>query len=83
MIRQRLLWRVLGRRLVERLLRAGWIKPARVSGHRIFYDQLEVHQALRRLQREGHLIDGHVRSRKVRKPTDPFENFSLGDLTGP
>jgi hypothetical protein len=61
MLRQRLLWQVLGRRLVERLVRAGWIEPVR-SNRGIFYDKHNVHLALKRLGREGYLLNGHVRN---------------------
>jgi len=57
MIRQRLLWKVIGRRLVERLLRAGWIEPVRADATGIFYDEHAVHKALKRLGREGYLIN--------------------------
>jgi hypothetical protein len=88
MIRQRLLWKVIGRRLVERLLRAGWIEPVRADATGIFYDEHAVHKALKRLGREGYLINGHVRNgfrsetTKVRKPTleELFANLSIEDL---
>ena len=88
MLRQAELWRVLGRRLTERLLRAEWIKPVHVNDGGIFYDERNVHRALRRLQREGYLIDGHVQNSfrsettKVRKPSleDVLVNLSLEDL---
>jgi hypothetical protein len=88
MIRQRLLWKVIGRRLVERLLRAGWIEPVRANGNGIFYDEYAVHRALKRLGREGYLINGDVRNgfrfetTKVRKLPleDLFANLSLEDL---
>jgi hypothetical protein len=84
MIRQRLLWKVIGRRLTERLLRAGWIEPIRAD-RGIFYGQRDVHLALKRVQREGWRIDGHARNgfrsatTKVRNPTpeDVIANFSL------
>jgi len=83
MIRQRLLWHILGRRLVERLLLAGWITPVRVGGA-IYYDRQAVHLALRRVQREGYLINGHLQNGfpatiKVRKPRpeNAFKNFEL------
>jgi hypothetical protein len=60
MIRQRLLWKVLGRRLVERLLRAGWITPIHTNATGIFYDEHSIHRALKRLGREGYLLNGHA-----------------------
>jgi hypothetical protein len=88
MIRQRLLWKVIGRRLVERLLRAGWIEPVRANGNGIFYDEHAVHRALKRLGREGYVLNGHARNglrfemTKAPKPPleDLFANLSLEDL---
>jgi hypothetical protein len=89
MLRQAELWRVLGRRLTERLLRAGWIEPVRANGSGIFYDQYAVHRALLRVQREGWLLDGHhvrdasvSKTSKVRKssPDEVLANLSLQDL---
>jgi len=67
MLRQRLLWQVLGRRLVERLVRAGWIQPVR-SPHGIFYEKRSVHLALKRVAREGYLLSGHVRNASFSDP---------------
>jgi hypothetical protein len=64
MLRQRLLWRVLGRRLTQRLLRSGWIEPVHANG-RIFYEKRVVHSALKRVQNEGFLLSGRVRSVSV------------------
>ncbi len=61
MLRQAELWRVLGRRLTERLLRAGWIKPIHANG-RILYEKRSVHSALKRVQNEGFLLSGYVRN---------------------
>jgi len=87
MIRQRLLSKVIGRKLLERLVGAGWLVPIRV-GSAIFYDRCSIHRALRRLGRQGYLLNGHVRNgfhsetTKVRKPPleDLFANLSLDDL---
>src|SRR5260370_11255906 len=51
MLRQRLLWTVIGRHLTDRLLRAGWIKPIPTGTGGIFFDPNEVHAALRRVER--------------------------------
>ena len=61
MLRQAELWRVLGRRLTERLLRSGWIEPVYANG-RIYYEKRTVHSALKRVQKEGFLLSGRVRS---------------------
>ena len=67
MLRQTELWRVLGRRLTERLLRAGWIEPVHVKG-RIYYEKRAVHSALKRVQNEGFLLSCRVRSVSVSPP---------------
>jgi hypothetical protein len=64
MLRQAELWRVLGRRLTERLLRSGWIEPIHANG-RIYYEKRAVHSALKRVQNEGFLLSGRVRSVSV------------------
>jgi hypothetical protein len=64
MLRQAELWRVLGRRLTERLLRSGWIEPIQVNA-RMFYEKRTVHLALKRVQNEGFLLSGRVRSVSV------------------
>jgi hypothetical protein len=87
MLRQIELWRVLGRRLTERLLRSGWIEPIQVNG-RIFYEKRTVHLALKRLQNEGFLLSGRVRSEslsawpKVRKRSaeQVLENIPVEEL---
>jgi hypothetical protein len=61
MLRKIELRRVLGRRLVERLLRAKWIEPVSANG-RIYFAEQDVHLALKRVQREGYLLNGHVRN---------------------
>ncbi len=61
MLRQAELWRVLGRRLTERLQRAKWIEPVHVNG-RILYAEREIHLALKRVQREGYLLSSRVRN---------------------
>ena len=88
MIRQRLLFRVLGRKLVERFLSAGWLKPSVRTATGIFYDPHDIHRALKRLGREGYLLNGYARNgfrfepTKVPKPLveDLFANLSLKDL---
>jgi len=62
MLRQAELWRVLGRRLTER--RSGWIEPIHANG-RIYYEKRAVHSALKRVQNEGFLLSGRVRSVSV------------------
>jgi len=61
MLRKADLRRVLGRRLTERLLRAGWIEPVSANG-RIYFDPRVVHLAMKRLGREGYRLNGHVRN---------------------
>jgi hypothetical protein len=65
MLRQTELWRVLGRRLTERLLRAGWIESVHAQNGGIFYSARDVHRALKRVQSEGYLLSGRVRSVSV------------------
>ncbi len=65
MLRQSELWRVLGRRLTERLLRAGRIEPVRENGG-IYFDTRVVHRALSRVQNEGIRLNGNVYGRSVR-----------------
>jgi hypothetical protein len=87
MLRQAELWRVLGRRLTERLLRAGWIEPIQANG-RILYAKRAVHLALKRVQNEGFLLSGRVRSvsvsgkSKVRKRSleDALADLDLSDV---
>jgi hypothetical protein len=87
MIRQRLLSKVIGRRLLERLVGAGWLVPIRV-GSGLFYRQYDIHRALKRLGREGFLLNGHARNgfrvetKKVHRRTleEAFADFSLKDL---
>jgi hypothetical protein len=67
MLRQVELWRVPGRRLTERLLRAGWIEPIHANG-RILYEKRAVHSALKRVQNEGFLLSGRVRDVSVSTP---------------
>jgi len=88
MIRQRLLWRVLGRRLTERLIHAGRIVPVHTKNRAIFFSARDIHRALSRVQREGYLIDGRVASAsvsasaKVRKRSteDPLAGIELDNL---
>lgn len=80
---------MLGRRLTERLLRAGWIEPVRANGG-IYYDRRAVHSAMKRMQREGFLIDGHARRRfafeaakvpkRTKAETEIFDNLDLSEL---
>jgi hypothetical protein len=82
MLRQAELRRVLGRRLTERLLRAGWIDPIQVNG-RIFYEKRVVRLALKRVQNEGFLLSSLVRSVSVSgKPKVPKRSLedALADL---
>jgi hypothetical protein len=87
MLRQAELWRVLGRRLTERLLRAGWIEPIRANG-KMFYEKRAVHLALKRVQNEGFLLSCRVRSvsvsasSKVRKRSleDTLADLELENL---
>ncbi len=65
MLRQAELWRVLGRRLTERLLRAGWIEPVHAQSGGVFYSARDVHRALKRVQNEGYLLGARVRSGSV------------------
>jgi hypothetical protein len=87
MLRQSDLWRVLGRRLTERLIRAGWIEPIR-ENRRVSYSARSVHRALSRVQNEGYLLSGRVRSVSVfprgKMPKRPVEetlaNLELDNL---
>jgi hypothetical protein len=44
--------RVIGQSRLQRLVRAGWLKPVRRDGHSILYAPRDVHAALRRLERK-------------------------------
>jgi hypothetical protein len=62
MLRQSEVQRVLGRRLVERLLRAGWIVPAQSDRGKILFAERDIHRALTRLQSaEADRLNGHAR----------------------
>jgi hypothetical protein len=62
MLRYAELVRVLGRRLTDRLVRAGWITPLPGSSSRaIYFNRKAVHAALRRLSREPDALNGYVR----------------------
>jgi hypothetical protein len=43
--------RVIGQSRLQRLLRAGWLKPVKRNACSILFDPLDVHAALRRLER--------------------------------
>jgi hypothetical protein len=88
MIRQAELWRVVGRRLTQRLIAAGSIQPIRVNGG-IFFDATKLHRMLGRLERsKGWRLDGHVRNAspsealkvRTRAMEQMLENLSLDDL---
>jgi hypothetical protein len=89
MLRQAELWRVLGRRLTERLIRAGWIEPVHAQKRAIFFSARDIHRALSRLQSQGYLLDGHrvgtasvSASAKVRRSSagDPLAGLELENL---
>src|SRR5262249_16942548 len=85
MLRQSELFRVLGRRLTERLIKAGWITLVR-NGGAIEFDDYEVHRALKRLAREGYLLGPRVvtsaekRPAKVQRTRESLEDALSGDL---
>jgi hypothetical protein len=60
MLRQAEIERVCGRRMVQRLRKAGWIAPVRSETRAIYYAERDVHRALKRVQREGYLLNFHV-----------------------
>ncbi len=62
MLRQAEIERVLGRRMVQRLRKSGWIEPVRSENRAIYYAERDLHRALSKVQREGYLLSGHVRS---------------------
>ena len=53
MLRRSDLRRVLGRRLLQKLLAAGWIEPERGDAGVSVFDAIKVHRALGKLAREG------------------------------
>jgi hypothetical protein len=91
MLRQAELFRVVGRRLSERLIAAKLIEPVRV-GSGIFFDAYKLHRALGRLGRShrpmtdlglnGHVQGLRVETTKVHTRTveDLVLNLSLDDL---
>jgi hypothetical protein len=86
LLRQVELQRVLGRRLLERLIRTGWVEPIRPNGSGIFFDAHKVHRALSRIQRGGWLADGLRNDPETRKVQEQsvdgiLVNISLDDLT--
>ena len=52
---------MLGRYLTARLIKASWITPARkdATGH-IWFDQRDVHRAVKRLRRGGLALNGYA-----------------------
>jgi hypothetical protein len=65
MLRYAEILRVLGRRLTERLVRAGWIVPVSSTRCAIFFERRDVHLALKRLASDGWMLNGHVRRAPV------------------
>ena len=85
MLRQAELFRVVGRRLSERLIAAKLIEPVRV-GSGIFFDAYKLHRALGRIQRlDGHHVRNPSLSEALEVRTrlleELFENLSLDDLS--
>jgi hypothetical protein len=76
MLRQTELLLVLGRRLTERLVRAGWIVPVTSTPGAIFFNRHDVHLALKQLAREGWMLNGHTRSASI-PPRPKVQKLSL------
>jgi hypothetical protein len=83
MLRKIVLRRVLGRRLLERLLKAKWIEPTASADGRVYFAENDIHQALRRLQKSGVELNGHVRpmvtapKKKRVTSTDPLADLCI------
>jgi len=57
MVRLADLYRIVGRRLTEKLLAAGWIAPEpRFDSRGVVFDSQKVHRTLSRLCREGYTL---------------------------
>jgi hypothetical protein len=52
LLTQHIVRRVIGQSRLQRLIRAGWLKPIRRDDHSILYAPRDVHAALRRLERK-------------------------------
>jgi hypothetical protein len=63
LIRQTILWRILGRRLVAHLIADGWLAPiARPNRRIVLYDERDVRNAIARLRTGYPLSDGRARN---------------------
>ena len=88
MLRQAGIERVLGRRMVQRLRKSGWIAPVSPENRAVYYAECDLHRALSRVQSQGYLLSGRVRSvavsarSKVRKRSleDPLADLELDNL---
>jgi hypothetical protein len=88
MLRKVELRKILGRRRVQRLLDAKWIRPVSANG-RILFDERDVRSAVRRLEREGYRLSGYGRKSHFafldanvpeRAKPDPLADLDLSDV---
>jgi hypothetical protein len=88
MLRQAEIERVLGRRMIQRLRKSGWIAPVSTENRVVYYAERDLHRALSRVQSQGYLLSGRVRSvfvsarSKVRKRSleDTLADLELDNL---
>ena len=88
MLRQAEIERVLGRRMVQRLRKSSWIAPVSPENRAVYYAERDLHRALLRVQSQGYLLSGRVRSvavsarSKVRKRSleDTLADLELDNL---
>jgi hypothetical protein len=82
LLRQIELQRVLGRKLLERLVRSGLVEPIRSNGSEIVFDSHKLHLMLSRIQRGLVRNDFRPETRKVQEQSfdQILANFSINDL---
>ena len=82
LLTQHIVRRLSGSHVLQRLIRANWLKPCRQEPHRVLFDPHDVHAAWRKLKRRAcppdrievarvrasELANGHPRVRKERPP---------------
>jgi hypothetical protein len=66
MLRKAQIAKVVGRRLLQRILEVGWLAPTQSDERGIFFDPRSVHRARSRVQNEGLRLNGNVYRRSVR-----------------
>jgi hypothetical protein len=74
--------------MVQRLRKSGWIAPVSTENQVVYYAERDLHRALSRVQSQGYLLSGRVRSvsvsarSKVRKRSleDTLADLELDNL---